>query len=156
MIIKRLVLGSGPNWTKVCDEVYHDVFLDLKKFNDSIDIVHNLNKIPWPIKDNEFQSVSAIHVLEHLDSFINFMDECWRVLDIGGSLYIETPLAGSDVNLTHSDPTHVRCYTPHSWINYVTVEGVAKFRYTNKSWCILNLNVVENVICIHLMPIKNK
>jgi SAM-dependent methyltransferase len=145
----RLICGAGKNYKK---ERQNDVTLDIRKF-EGIDVVADLNE-PWPFDECEFTHVSALHVVEHLDSLLHFMDEAWRVLTKGGSLYIETPLAGGDADLEFSDPTHVRCYTVHTWINYFTPEGVHNFYYTDKEWAILFQKVEKSIIKIHLTPIK--
>lgn len=145
----RLVVGCGPEWPKTKD----DVFLDRIKFS-GVDVVHDLNVVPWPFGDGTFDEVSAIHVVEHLQSLLSFMDEAHRVLKPGGSLYIETPEAGGNFDLTHADPTHVRCYRKHTFINYFTRAEAHKFGYTNRLWAILHLEVRNAVIIVHLSPIK--
>ena len=56
-----------------------------KKFNGWINLdsskevrpdkVHDLNKYPYPFKDNEIDEVYADNVLEHLDSIIKPLEE---------------------------------------------------------------------------------
>lgn len=67
-----------------------------------------------------------------------FFDECWRILNPGGTLYIETPHL-QHIDLTGSDPTHFGGFTAHTFINYLTIEGVRKFAYTKKAWAILDI-----------------
>lgn len=88
----------------------------------------------WPIAHDVYDKVQAHHVVEHLQSLINFMDQAWDIVKPNGVLEIETPNAGINFDLTHCDPSHVRCYRPHSFINYFTREGVAAFHYTEKAW----------------------
>jgi SAM-dependent methyltransferase len=147
--MQRLILGPGKHWKK--EE--GDVFLDIRPFV-GIDVVHDLNIAPWPFEDKSFVHVSAVHVVEHLKDLISFMDEAWRVLEQGGTLYIETPEAGGDIDLIHCDPTHIRCYRKHTFWNYFTKEGIEKFGYTNKPWSIAKCEVVNNCIIFHGMPIK--
>lgn len=145
----RLILGCGKRWVKEPG----DVFCDIRPF-ENVDVVCDLNKVPWQFEDNSFIHVSAIHLVEHLDSLIDFMNECWRILKPGGSLYIETPLAGGDIDLTHADPTHIRCYRLHTFVNYFSLEGIEKFGYTDKAWNFFHLQVKANVIVVHAYPIK--
>lgn len=119
-----------------------------------VDVVHDLNVTPWPFADSGFVHVSALHVVEHLDSLVEFMDEAWRVLAPGGSLYLKTPLAGGDADLEWADPTHKRCYRPHTFINYFTPEGVERWGYTQRAWCLAHLEAVESEITVHAFPIK--
>lgn len=146
----RLIVGAGKHFIKRDDK---DITLDIRPFP-GIDVVHDLNH-DWPEElHDQFLHISALHVVEHLNNLIHFMDQAWVCLKKGGSLYIETPLAGGDVDLTHCDPTHVRCFRPHTWTNYFTPEGVETFGYTEKSWAILSLKVEHAIIKIHLTPIK--
>ena len=145
----RLIVGAGKNYKKSRQD---DVTLDIRHF-DGIDVVADLNE-DWPFEDETFLHVSALHVVEHLNNLIHFMDESHRVLKQGGSLYIETPLAGGDLDLTHCDPTHIRCFRPYTWANYFTPEGIETFGYTERGWAILSLKVEQSIIKIHLTPIK--
>lgn len=150
--MQRLILGPGKHWPKEDG----DIFLDVRKF-ENVDFVHDLNELPWPVPENLFDHVSAIHLVEHLKDLVTFMDETWRILKVGGSLYIETPLAGGDPDLEFCDPTHVRCYRPHTFINYFTREGIHQFGYTDKPWSIMYIGVHKNnpnVLVFHGMPIK--
>lgn len=129
--MKTLILGAGRHVERKPGHTY----LDVMPFQ-NIDIVHNLNKTPWPIPDNSYELICAIHLVEHLDSLVNFMNECHRILVKGGELYLETPTAGIDIDLTHADPTHVRCYRPHSFLNYFTIQGINAWGYTDRAWSI--------------------
>jgi SAM-dependent methyltransferase len=152
---KRLICGCGQNYVKN-DPTYEDVTLDLRPFA-GVDVVHDLNKTPWPFADNSFAHVSALHVVEHLETrLLPFMDEAHRVLQKGGSLYIETPYGGpgADLQLAWADPTHVRCYTEYSFANYFSLEGVHRWGYTDKAWCFIKLAVENSVLIFHGMPIK--
>lgn len=80
---------------------------------EGIDVVHNLIKFPWPFEDNSASNIRAIDVLEHLPPYIGdehgvikFINECWRILEPGGELYIQTP--GWRATFLWIDPTHVR------------------------------------------------
>jgi hypothetical protein len=145
---KTIILGAGK--TQRIDGADH---LDRFTF-EGIQITHDLNLIPWPIKDSTYMHASAIHVVEHLHSLINFMNEAHRILQVGGDLYIETPEAGADSDLTHADPTHIRCYRKYTFINYFTPRGIENFGYTDKAWCMHKTDAVNGVLHIHCSPIK--
>ena len=145
----QLIVGCGPNWPKRNG----DVFLDVRPFP-GVDVVHDLNIIQWPFADDSMNEILAIHVVEHLDSLLNFMNECHRILKPGGSLYIETPEAGANLDLQFADPTHVRCYRKHTFVNYFTRSEAPKFGYTDKLWSIWHLEVRDGNIIFHGQPIK--
>lgn len=98
----RLDIGCGAN-----KQGEDWVGIDYRKLP-SVDIVHNLEKFPWPIENNSVLVAICSHVVEHIDPhggvFINFMDEIWRILKPGGQLAIATPYAGSPGY--YQDPTH--------------------------------------------------
>lgn len=145
---KQLVLGAGIAWEKEPNQTLVDI---IPSYN--IDVVTDLNE-DWPFKDNTYDSIVAIHIIEHLKDLLHFMNEAHRVLKAGGTLYIETPIAGEEPDLEFADPTHIRCYRPHTFINYMTIEGIAKFKYTDKCWGNLHIEKRNGVMIIHTMPIK--
>lgn len=148
----KLIVGAGPHYKKTPGKEKQEVTLDIRKFK-NIDIVHDLNH-DWPEDmHGQFLHISALHVVEHLNDLIHFMDQAWLCLKKGGSMYIETPLAGGDSDLEFCDPTHIRCYRPYTFTNYFTPEGIEQFGYTDKPWAILKNEVKMSVICVHLTPI---
>ena len=70
--MKKLNVGCGDD----IKEGYTN--LDFVKLG-GVDVVHDLNKFPWPFKDNTFDRVYASHVLEHVDDLIKIMKEIQRI-----------------------------------------------------------------------------
>jgi SAM-dependent methyltransferase len=99
---KILELGAGkrPYLGKNNEDVIHTDIMKLPH----IEVVHDLNKFPWPLKKNEFDEVLARHVLEHLDNIIKVMDEIGRILKPNGIIKIWVPYfshVGAVWDLTH-------------------------------------------------------
>jgi len=94
-----LILGCG---NLPSDEaVNHDIV----KHRDDIDVVWDLNDMPWPFADEQFELVVARAVLEHLDrSLLESLNECWRILKPDGVLDIKLPYWRSEVS--YNDPSH--------------------------------------------------
>jgi SAM-dependent methyltransferase len=69
-----------------------------------VDIVHDLNRHPYPFDDNTFDEVYAIHVIEHLDSVLAVMEEIYRISKPNARVTIITP-HHSDA-ISWQDPTH--------------------------------------------------
>lgn len=96
-----LHLGAGKRPIK--GAVNHDWRLDPKR--PWITVAHDLNRIPWPWEDESFDRIVARAVFEHLNiDLVQSLDECWRLLRKGGSVYLKLPHWNSDI--AHHDPTH--------------------------------------------------
>lgn len=81
---------------------------------EGIDVVHNLMQYPWPFEDSSAKYIKAKDIIEHMathlpdgrSSIIAFIEECHRILQTGGTLWIQTP--AWDSKYLWIDPTHVR------------------------------------------------
>lgn len=104
-------LGCGNNKKESNDE-YHYVNID-KCSEVHPDIVLDIAKSILPFKDGEVDEIYAIDILEHIFNPIPLMNECWRVLNSTGKMFIETPYAGTDDFF--KDPTHVRQFVPNTF-----------------------------------------
>lgn len=86
------------------------VGMDKQRGNTRPDIVHDLETFPWPIEDEAFAAIIAWHLFEHLKPWliVEVIDECWRVAQPGGLLYIGMPHPGGYE--FYQDPTHIRTW----------------------------------------------
>lgn len=66
-----------------------------------------------PFKDNRFDVVEAVHVVEHLEAVLPIFQELWRVTKPGGRMRALCPYGSSDD--AWEDPTHKRPWTRGSW-----------------------------------------
>jgi len=108
---------------------------DIRQHRPEIDVVHDLNVLPWPWEDESFDFISAQAVLEHLRiTLIESMDECWRVLRPGGQIDLRVPWWNSDVS--HRDPTHRWFFSLETLdIFDPTTEYGEQYRfYTDRKW----------------------
>src|SRR5450432_929220 len=55
------------------------------------DVLCNLDRLPYPFRDNSFDRLLAIHVIEHVADVIATMEEFHRLVRPGGTVRIETP-----------------------------------------------------------------
>lgn len=82
-------------------------------YGDGIDIELNLEKAPLPFKDNEFETVICLDVLEHLENIHTIFDELCRVSR--KSVIVSLPNPWSDLFTTlrigdHSKEESVKFY----------------------------------------------
>lgn len=85
-----------------------------------VDVVHNLDQLPWPLEDGSFDLVLCNHLVEHVDDFVATVRELHRILKPGGYLIVRTPHY-SHVD-SFVDPTHKRHLTTESF-SYFTESG---------------------------------
>lgn len=95
----RLDVGCGNN------KQAGFVGMDKRKLK-GVDIVHDLEKFPWPIPDNSCSVVVLSHVWEHIKPWLslNVMDEIWRVSRPNGLVMLAGPY-GVGFRFVQ-DPTH--------------------------------------------------
>ncbi len=100
-----------------------------------VDIVHSWNDYPWPLPDGCVLSAIASHVVEHVNpvdgNFLRWMDEVWRVLQVGGQLAIVTPHGRSSGYL--QDPTHCNPCNETTWLYFTPGHPLYGF-YHPKPW----------------------
>src|SRR5260370_8558403 len=74
-----------------------------------VDLVCDLNR-PLPFSDDTIDGVFASHVFEHMESFLQLMEELWRISKPGAWIHIWAPHLSSGT-YTWSHPTHLRKFT---------------------------------------------
>ena len=74
-----------------------------------VDIVHDLNKYPWPIEDESYDEIYMLDIIEHLNDTIKTMEEAHRILKKNGKLYIRVVYWNHIYS--YSDPTHVKFFS---------------------------------------------
>jgi len=144
--MKKLNIGCGKKTKKGY------VNLDISKLP-GVDIVHDLNKYPWPFKKDEFDEVLCDNVLEHLDDIIKPLEELWKITKHKGIIKIWVPLYPSTGSF--ADPTHKQIFTFMSF-NYFRPEDrlnyYSKARFNIKKRKILfpkHLKIFDYIINIH-------
>ena len=130
----RLDLGCGEN------KEPGFVGMDSRSLPD-VEIVWDVEDIPWPLPDESVVVLKASHLVEHIDphggGFLRFMDEAWRVLQVGGQFAISCPHGASPGFL--QDPTHCNALNEATW-SYFTPEHPLWEIYRPKPWAIEHLS----------------
>lgn len=95
-----------------------------------VDLVCDLNKVPYPFEDGEFDLIVAEHVLEHLDNVVAVIEEAYRLLKTGGKLEIVCPhFSSAD---TFTDITHKHFITSRSFDYFVPGSDLGRYAYSDK------------------------
>src|SRR3989344_7552220 len=101
MNVKKLNLGCGN------DIKQGWVNLDSDKLP-GVDVVRNIEELPLPFGDGEFDEILANDILEHVE-YIPVLKDLHRVLKPGGKLKARVPHFTSKNNF--ADPTHKKMFS---------------------------------------------
>lgn len=82
-----------------------------------VDIVHNLDILPYPFEDNYFDEIYSSHVLEHITDLLLVMRELSRITKNWWQIKVVVPYFTNPG--TRADYTHKRAFTVNSF-NYFT------------------------------------
>jgi SAM-dependent methyltransferase len=125
MTIKSLDLGCGPAPKNPFGAL--EIFgVDVIDYGDSKIKVADLTVQPIPFPDTFFDFLTAYDFIEHIprvvyspnrqNSFINLMNEVYRVLKVGGLFFSSTPAFPHESAFV--DPTHVNIITQNTFPLY--------------------------------------
>jgi SAM-dependent methyltransferase len=107
--LRRLNVGCGPDarpgW----------VNLDVAPLP-GVDVVHDLDRVPLPLEDGQFDLIDCQDVLEHVD-LVPVLRDLHRLLAPGGRLRLRSPHFSSQV--VYIDPTHRRSFSIQTFDYFV-------------------------------------
>ncbi len=103
--MKKLNLGCYDN------PLQGYINVDKKKYFKHIDKVVDLDRFPYPFKNNEFDEVVMHHVLEHLKEPIKVLEEVYRISKDKTIIKITVPYKTEEYcNMTHTKGFDDRCF----------------------------------------------
>jgi len=76
-----------------------------------VDVVHDLNTLPWPWEDGSVDEIYIAHTLEHLWDTLASLLELHRILKVGGVLEIRVPHVYGET----FSPAHLRFFASASF-----------------------------------------
>ena len=88
----------------------------------------DLNQLPYPLPDDQFDVIVCHHVLEHLDNVLGVMEEIHRVGRAGARVFIRTPHFSSWQFYT--DPTHRHPFTSRSFDYFIPGTALHAYDYS--------------------------
>lgn len=107
------------------------VGVDIREDPENVDMVHDLNMLPWPWPDDSVTDIYADNILEHLCplgpalgqlNIAAVMSEIFRVLKPGGIVEILVP--STDGRGAWQDPTHVTYWNRNTFLYFVKGESM--------------------------------
>jgi predicted SAM-dependent methyltransferase len=140
----KIILGCGEK-----DYGEDALHIDIRNTK-SVDIIFDLNVVPWPITDGATKLVVAEDIIEHLDDIIKTMEEIHRILKPKGIVKIVTPHK-AHLNSWH-DPTHKWHLTERSfdYFDPKTIFGKKYSFYTSKKFSIEKITVLDGNINLEM------
>ena len=96
---KRILdIGCGPS------KVENSWVVDIFQYPE-VDQILDLNNVPLDLPADHFETIYANHVIEHVASIPEFMNEVHRIAKKGATFHVATPHFSSIDS--YSDPTHL-------------------------------------------------
>jgi SAM-dependent methyltransferase len=129
----QIILNIGCGKTRIPNSKGIDKFL----IENYVDIIHDLDILPYPFENDSVNEIHMYHVLEHLHSPLEKLEELNRILKPKGILHIRVPHFSSMG--AFSDITHVRPFGYASFDCFS--EGTYHSFYTKKRFKILNKEI---------------
>ncbi|GIW42230.1 MAG: hypothetical protein KatS3mg076_2807 [Candidatus Binatia bacterium] len=84
MLPRTLDLGCGPN------KEPGSFGVDRRPWP-GVDLLHDLDHVPWPLPDDTFERVVCSHIVEHVADLAAFFREVHRVSKDGARVWVRTP-----------------------------------------------------------------
>jgi len=100
----------------------------------SADVLSDLGRFPWPLRDSCADRVYLSHFIEHQRDILRTMAEVHRIAKAGADVFIVTPHYTSPDSYT--DPTHLFHLGFHSF-DYLERESFQDFTYNAGGFRIL-------------------
>jgi len=120
-----------------------------------VDVVHDLDSLPWPFADHVATRIEAIDVLEHLTDTVAFMNECWRILHPDGTLFVQA-VGWQSENLWR-DPTHKRGFHPDTFRYFDPSspwhQAYGRF-YTPYRWQVMSVGMRDDNVVAEMRPLE--
>lgn len=122
METNKIILNLGCGKTRIPGSIGVDAVL----IEDYVDVVHDLNVLPYPFPDEYADEIHLYHVLEHLHDPVKKIEEMYRILKHGGILHIRVPhfsSMGAFTDMTHVRPfgyTSFDCFEPTHYQHFYT------------------------------------
>ncbi len=111
------------------------------------DIIHDLNRFPYPFPDNYFSEIICDNIIEHLDDIVKVMEELHRIAKPSALVKVVVPFFSHQQ--AHTDPTHRHFFGVHSFDYFIdgTING--GFRYSKAKYALLSVEFEKGLTQRH-------
>lgn len=98
--------------------------------------IHDINRFPYPFKDNTFEEIYASHVLEHLDNFNKTITELYRiakpncVIIVFAPFFLNTKYFGDP---DHNIPFSIRTFDNYEYIGNRKLKFYEKWKLNHRT-----------------------
>ncbi|HKW89163.1 MAG TPA: methyltransferase domain-containing protein [Candidatus Acidoferrales bacterium] len=104
-----------------------------------VDVVYDLDIVPWPFATDAFSRAVCRHSLAHLKNIVGTMEELHRILRPGGILEIVTPHFSSDNAFT--DITSRWFFSSRSMDFFCANRRLSNYRYSRPEFELLEVRI---------------
>lgn len=146
----KLNLGCGSNL-----ENTNNGWINIDKYPLYGSVVKmDLEQAKLPYEDDSVEEIRATHVLEHIWNYKELLNECWRVLNKDGFIYIEVPKFPHPDSV--KDPDHKRFFVEETFTGYFSNYPIANqfLQYQIKPWDVKEIYSEDSFIRVIMVPHK--
>lgn len=120
-----------------------------------VDVVCDLNKGKLPFKNNTFERIDCINILEHVENRMKLIDEMWRVSKKDGLIFIKVPYCWCNGAIEHIE--HKSLYDLGSFNYYICEDLYSGLKANKTRFEIISKRrkVMPNARLRKLLPFKN-
>lgn len=116
-----------------------------------VDIIHDLNKYPYPFQEGSIDYILCDNILEHLNDIVDPLDELWRVSKDKAEIDIIVPLFPGVYSMI--DPTHKSFYTFMTFDYFLETHSLEY--YSKSRFKMLNRKIRFHPLLKFMNPIIN-
>jgi len=119
-----MVASNGMKLNLGCGTDIREGYVNLDSTKlPGVQVVHDIQKLPLPFKNEEFDEILCQDVLEHVD-YPRVLKDLHRILKPGGKLSIRVPHFTSRNN--YVDPTHVKRFSVRTFDYFIPDSHINK------------------------------
>jgi Uncharacterized protein conserved in bacteria len=111
------------------------------------DIIHDLNRFPYPFPDNHFDEIISDNTLEHLEDVLKVMEELHRIAKPSALVTLIVPFFSHQQ--ANTDPTHKHFFGVHSFDYFIDGTANAGFQYSKAKYTLLSVEFEKGLTQRH-------